>query len=400
MCITALCQQPRQRVGSLPPSHPRSKHAARGSDTTHGSGGPGSGAAAGRLQTLLRAAAAGSAAAASGGALQRRQQQQRTGARPPGGHGGCQGAEGQAGEQRRGEEPAEVSVCPLRLSPLRRRRRITITPLPPPRLHPQMLCSKTLKAKTGQEEQVQELCKGVADFSRQRIADRSSGVLAYEFSQVQAGQWAVGVWGEEGEGLGRRGALALAAAARAAACGMRPTIRHQIVDSRLPAARWLLIYISPTHTLLSLVGQDDYEAGTFHFLELYASQTSMTEHNDHPEIAQFVEKASWRSGGRVTDGQGWRTSSIEERGARILTVPPPCHIPAQPANTPLRTHHPAPAAGPGPAGGQAGHGAVRVPGRYLGARGHGGGVPLLLDGVYQRYQPGGVVCVVGSHSST
>ena len=49
----------------------------------------------------------------------------------------------------------------------------------------QMLCSKTLRAKEGHEAQVEELCRKVADFSRQRMADRSSGVLAFELSQAR-----------------------------------------------------------------------------------------------------------------------------------------------------------------------------------------------------------------------
>ncbi|PRW59260.1 antibiotic biosynthesis monooxygenase [Chlorella sorokiniana] len=82
----------------------------------------------------------------------------------------------------------------------------------------QMLCSKTMKAKEGHEEQLRQLCQGVADFSRQRIADRSAGVLAFELSE------------------------------------------------------------------------DDYEKGTFHFMELYTSQAAMADHNRHPEFTQFVDK--------------------------------------------------------------------------------------------------------------
>lgn len=52
----------------------------------------------------------------------------------------------------------------------------------------QMLCSKTMKAKEGHEEQLRQLCQGVADFSRQRIADRGSGVLAFELSEVRLGR--------------------------------------------------------------------------------------------------------------------------------------------------------------------------------------------------------------------
>lgn len=49
----------------------------------------------------------------------------------------------------------------------------------------QMLCSKTMKAKEGHEDQLRQLCQGVADFSRQRISDRSAGVLAFELSEVR-----------------------------------------------------------------------------------------------------------------------------------------------------------------------------------------------------------------------
>lgn len=38
--------------------------------------------------------------------------------------------------------------------------------------------------------------------------------------------------------------------------------------------------------------QDDYEKGTFHFMELYTSQAAMADHNGRPEFARFVEQAS------------------------------------------------------------------------------------------------------------
>lgn len=60
------------------------------------------------------------------------------------------------------------------------------------------------------------------------------------------------------------------------------------------------------HCLLPLpTEQDDYEKGTFHFLELYASQTSMADHNAAPEIKSFVEKASWGV------GEGWRRVCLQ-----------------------------------------------------------------------------------------
>ena len=41
--------------------------------------------------------------------------------------------------------------------------------------------------------------------------------------------------------------------------------------------------------------QDDFDKGTFHFLELYSAQRSMTDHNNSPEIKKFVEQV--RGGG-------------------------------------------------------------------------------------------------------
>lgn len=52
----------------------------------------------------------------------------------------------------------------------------------------QILCSKTMKAKEGHEEQLRQLCQGVADFSRQRMPDRSAGVLAFEVSEVSGAE--------------------------------------------------------------------------------------------------------------------------------------------------------------------------------------------------------------------
>jgi quinol monooxygenase YgiN len=42
-----------------------------------------------------------------------------------------------------------------------------------------IVCSKTVIAKTGSEAAVQDLCKQVLDFSRERMADRSNGILEF-----------------------------------------------------------------------------------------------------------------------------------------------------------------------------------------------------------------------------
>ena len=36
--------------------------------------------------------------------------------------------------------------------------------------------------------------------------------------------------------------------------------------------------------------QDDFDKGTFHFLELYSAQRCMTDHNNSPEIKKFVDQ--------------------------------------------------------------------------------------------------------------
>lgn len=50
--------------------------------------------------------------------------------------------------------------------------------------------------------------------------------------------------------------------------------------------------------------QDDYEKGTFHFMELYTSQAAMADHNRLPEFAQFVDKASARGEAAAVTGDG------------------------------------------------------------------------------------------------
>ena len=49
----------------------------------------------------------------------------------------------------------------------------------------QILCNKTLRAREGQAAEVERLCQGVAEFSRQRMAEGGSGILAFEVSQVR-----------------------------------------------------------------------------------------------------------------------------------------------------------------------------------------------------------------------
>ncbi|EFN57801.1 hypothetical protein CHLNCDRAFT_143165 [Chlorella variabilis] len=100
----------------------------------------------------------------------------------------------------------------------RGRGRLLVTAAIKVRKGKQVLCNKTLKAKEGSEAAVAQLCEGMAEWSRERMADRGSGVLAFQFSE------------------------------------------------------------------------DDYEKGTFHFMELYANQKAMTDHNSHDQVKTFVQK--------------------------------------------------------------------------------------------------------------
>ena len=52
----------------------------------------------------------------------------------------------------------------------------------------QILCNKTLRAKEGSGEAVGKLCAELAAAAKERISDRTSGVLAYEYSEVGAGR--------------------------------------------------------------------------------------------------------------------------------------------------------------------------------------------------------------------
>jgi hypothetical protein len=47
-----------------------------------------------------------------------------------------------------------------------------------------VVCSKTLVAKEGQEQRVLEMCQSVTEFSKQRKSDRAAGILSFDFSQV------------------------------------------------------------------------------------------------------------------------------------------------------------------------------------------------------------------------
>lgn len=46
-----------------------------------------------------------------------------------------------------------------------------------------VVCSKTLKIKEGCNEQVEKLCKEIADFAHQEMKDTSKGILAFEVFQ-------------------------------------------------------------------------------------------------------------------------------------------------------------------------------------------------------------------------
>ncbi|KAL4419412.1 hypothetical protein ABPG77_003386 [Micractinium sp. CCAP 211/92] len=100
----------------------------------------------------------------------------------------------------------------------RHRGRLVVTAAVKVQKGKQILCNKTLKAKEGSAEAVQQLCSDVAAFSQLRMADRRSGVLAFEMSE------------------------------------------------------------------------DDYEPGTFHFMELYASQKALADHAAAPEFRRFVDQ--------------------------------------------------------------------------------------------------------------
>ncbi|KAI3438791.1 hypothetical protein D9Q98_001208 [Chlorella vulgaris] len=100
----------------------------------------------------------------------------------------------------------------------RSRGRLLVTAAIKVRKGKQVLCNKTLKAKEGNESEVAALCQDIAEWSRGRMADRGSGVLAFQFSE------------------------------------------------------------------------DDFEKGTFHFFEIYASQNDMTAHNNHEQVKTFVVK--------------------------------------------------------------------------------------------------------------
>lgn len=46
-----------------------------------------------------------------------------------------------------------------------------------------VVCSKTLVVKPGQEDQVEQMCRDIVQFSKDRMQDRSSGIHTFECSQ-------------------------------------------------------------------------------------------------------------------------------------------------------------------------------------------------------------------------
>ena len=58
--------------------------------------------------------------------------------------------------------------------------------------------------------------------------------------------------------------------------------------------------------------QDDFDKGTFHFLELYSAQRSMTDHNNSPEIKKFVEQVRERVCGWLAGRMG-RMGRVDRR---------------------------------------------------------------------------------------
>lgn len=102
-----------------------------------------------------------------------------------------------AGSQRRAGAGASAPLRPAAWRPAamaprgggsssaaRSRGRLLVTAAVKVQKGKQMLCSKTLRAKEGEEAKVEELCRKVSEYSRGRMADRTSGVLAFELSQV------------------------------------------------------------------------------------------------------------------------------------------------------------------------------------------------------------------------
>jgi hypothetical protein len=74
----------------------------------------------------------------------------------------------------------------------RSRGRLLVTAAIKVRKGKQVLCNKTLKAKEGNESEVAALCQHIAEWSRGRMADRGSGVLAFQFSEVRLPRSMVG----------------------------------------------------------------------------------------------------------------------------------------------------------------------------------------------------------------
>lgn len=170
----------------------------------------------------------------------------------------------------------------------RQRRRLVVTAAVKIQKGKQILCNKTLKAKDGSAEAVQQLCSDVAAFSQQRMADRRSGVLAFEMSEVR---------------VTRCGCPLLPARQVPAALIGHPMHALAVMSHHAPLA--VPAFCAPC--LESPCPQDDYEPGTFHFLELYASHKALTDHAAAPEFKRFVDKVGGRAAAaarRSTQNQG------------------------------------------------------------------------------------------------
>ena len=134
----------------------------------------------------------------------------------------------------------------------------------------QVLCSKTLEAKEGEEARVWELCQDVTAWSLECMAAREAGIIAFESSQARA--WA-GLWA-----LARTHPPARFAAPPAS-CRVPPQPR---LAPPPPAPAHA--HVHTPHTL-----QDDYEPRTFHFLELYESNAHLGRHNNEARYTEFME---------------------------------------------------------------------------------------------------------------
>lgn len=46
-----------------------------------------------------------------------------------------------------------------------------------------IVCSKQVIASPGTEEEVEQLCKGILEFSRSRMSERDSGIISFDVSK-------------------------------------------------------------------------------------------------------------------------------------------------------------------------------------------------------------------------